>query len=30
MTPEATFEEYGAEQVQFVLARGHATRPESE
>lgn len=28
MTPEATFEEYGAEQVRFVLARGAAPRLE--
>ena len=30
MTREVTFEEHGAEQVQFVLTRGRATRPESE
>ena len=30
MTREVTFEEYGAEQVQFVLTHGHATRSESE
>ena len=28
MTREATFEEYGAEQVQFVLTREPAARPE--